>query len=142
MKDTFISSKQSIIPRWYVIDANNKCLGRLATQVVKILLGKHKVFFRPDQNIGDYIIIINVEKVKISGKKNVQKIYMRHSGRPGGKKIENFENLKARLPKRIVEHAVKGMLPKNSLGRQLFTKLKVYSGEIHPHNSQKIHFLN
>jgi large subunit ribosomal protein L13 len=141
MKDSFVPSKQCIIPKWYLIDANDKCLGRLATEVVKLLLGKHKVFFTPAQNIGDYVVIINAEKIKISGKKNVQKLYMRHSGRPGGKTVETFEKLKNRLPERIVEQAVKGMLPKNNLGRRLFTKLKVHSGIIHPHYSQQLNVI-
>jgi large subunit ribosomal protein L13 len=142
MKDSFVPSKHLINPQWYIVDANDKCLGRLASTVVKLLLGKHKVFFTPAQNIGDYIIVINAKKIKISGKKNKQKIYMRHSGRPGGKKIETFEDLKNRIPERIFEQAVKGMLPKNILGRRLFTKLKVYSGKTHPHHSQEINFIS
>jgi large subunit ribosomal protein L13 len=142
MKDTYIPSITSIKSKWYVIDANEKCLGRLATEVVKLLRGKNKTFYTPAQDIGDYIIIINAEKVLISGKKSTQKIYMRHSGRPGGKTLETFIELQNRLPERIIEKAVKGMLPKNRLGRQLFTKLKIYSGTRHPHTAQNPKSIN
>jgi large subunit ribosomal protein L13 len=137
MKDTFISSNESIKKKWFIIDANGKCVGRLATEVVKVLRGKMKIYYNPSQDLGDYVIIINANKISISGNKTAQKIYMRHSGRPGGKKIETFENLKIRLPNRILEKAIKGMLPKNRLGRKLFTKLKVYEEELHPHQGQK-----
>jgi large subunit ribosomal protein L13 len=136
MKNTFIISNSVITPQWYVLDAKEKCLGRLATEIVSILLGKKKNFYNPAQDTGDYVIIINAENILVTGKKRVQKIYMRHSGRPGGKKIETFEQLQSRLPERIIEKAVKGMLPKNRLGRRLFTKLKVYSSAYHPHIAQ------
>lgn len=97
---------------------------------------QEKILFTPSQDNGDYVIIINSDKINVSGKKCTEKIYFRHSGRPGGKTIENFEKLKLRLPERIIEKAVKGMLPKNRLGRKLFTKLKVYSGAEHPHLAQ------
>jgi large subunit ribosomal protein L13 len=142
MKDTYIPSIASTKSKWYVIDANEKCLGRLATEVVKLLRGKNKTFYTPAQDIGDYIVIINAEKVLISGKKSTQKIYMRHSGRPGGKTLETFIELQSRLPERIIEKAVKGMLPKNRLGRQLFTKLKIYSGTRHPHTAQNPKCIN
>ena len=137
MKDTFIPSNTSIKSKWFVIDAKDKCLGRLATEVVKILRGKTKIFYNPAQDTGDYVIIINAKEIKVTGNKATQKTYMRHSGRPGGKTIETFEQLQARIPERIVEKAVKGMLPKNRLGRKLFTKLKVYQGESHPHMAQE-----
>ena len=137
MKDTFISSNDSLQKQWYIIDAKDKYLGRLATEVAKILRGKNKVFYTPFQDCGDYVIILNAKKIAVSGKKASQKTYMRHSGRPGGKTIESFESLQARIPSRILEKAVKGMLPKNRLGRQLFTKLKVYEGSSHPHEAQK-----
>ncbi len=137
MKDTFIPSKASIKSQWFIIDAKDKCLGRLATEVVKILRGKAKIFYNPAQDTGDYVIIINAKEINISGNKSTQKIYMRHSGRPGGKTIETFDELQSRLPERIIEKAVKGMLPKNRLGRQLFTKLKVYKDDSHPHMAQK-----
>lgn len=137
MKDTFIPSNSSIKPQWFIIDAKDKCLGRLATEVVKILRGKTKIFYNPAQDTGDYVIIINAKQIKVTGNKATQKTYMRHSGRPGGKTIETFEQLQARIPERIVEKAVKGMLPKNTLGRKLFTKLKVYQGDSHPHMAQE-----
>jgi large subunit ribosomal protein L13 len=142
MKDTFIPSTNTIKSQWFIIDAKDKCLGRLATTVVKILRGKTKVFYSPSQDTGDYVIIINAKEIQVTGNKATQKIYMRHSGRPGGKTIETFQQLQARIPERIVEKAIKGMLPKNRLGRQLFTKLKVYQGEIHPHMAQKPQVIN
>lgn len=137
MKDTFVPSKLDLKQKWYIIDAKDKCLGRLAAEVSNLLRGKNKAIFTPSQDIGDYIIIVNANKVTVSGKKGLQKKYFRHSGRPGGKTIENFADLQVRLPERIVEKAIKGMLPKNRLGRKLFTKLKVYKGEEHPHMAQK-----
>nr|YP_005090133.1 50S ribosomal protein L13 [Fucus vesiculosus]CAX12519.1 50S ribosomal protein L13 [Fucus vesiculosus] len=137
MKDTFIPSKCDLKKQWYIADAKDKCLGRLATEVSNLLRGKGKTIFTPAQDVGDYIIIINADKVFVSGKKRIQKMYFRHSGRPGGKKIENFESIQIRIPERILEKAIKGMLPKNRLGRQLFTNLKVYKGSEHPHISQK-----
>jgi large subunit ribosomal protein L13 len=142
MKDTFIPSNTSIKSQWFVIDAKDKCLGRLATEVVKILRGKTKIFYNPSQDTGDYVIIINANEIKVTGNKATQKTYMRHSGRPGGKTIETFEELQARIPERIVEKAIKGMLPKNRLGRQLFTKLKVYNDDSHPHMAQKPQIIN
>jgi large subunit ribosomal protein L13 len=137
MKDTFISANQSIKKQWFIIDADGKCLGRLATEIVKVLRGKTKIYYNPSQDLGDSVIIINANKISISGNKMAQKIYMRHSGRPGGKKVETFEELKMRVPNRILEKAIKGMLPKNRLGRKLFTKLKVYEDQLHPHQGQQ-----
>lgn len=137
MKDTFITSKTSFKSQWFILDAKEKCLGRLATQAVSILRGKTKNFYNPSQDTGDYVIIINAEEIKVTGNKTTQKIYMRHSGRPGGKTLESYEQLQIRIPERIIEKAIKGMLPKNRLGRQLFTKLKIYSGNAHPHMAQK-----
>lgn len=137
MKNTFIPSNPSMKAQWFIIDAQEKCLGRLATEVVKILRGKTKVYFNPSQDTGDYVIIINAKKVSVTGNKTSQKTYMRHSGRPGGKTIESFSDLQVRKPERIIEKAIKGMLPKNRLGRQLFTKLKVYQEAEHPHLAQK-----
>lgn len=142
MKDTFIPSNSTIKSQWFIIDAKDQCLGRLATAVVKILRGKTKIFYNPSQDTGDYVIIINAKEIKVTGNKASQKTYMRHSGRPGGKTIETFEQLQARIPERILEKAVKGMLPKNRLGRHLFTKLKVYAGESHPHLAQKPQIIN
>ena len=137
MKDTFIPSKLDLKKQWYIIDAEDKCLGRLATAVSDLLRGKNKIIFTPAQDVGDCIIIINADKINVSGKKRLQKIYFRHSGRPGGKTIEKFDDLQLRIPERILEKAIKGMLPKNRLGRQLFKNLKVYKNQEHPHIAQK-----
>jgi large subunit ribosomal protein L13 len=134
---TYIPPQDTINQQWYLVDAADQRLGRLATEIANILRGKNKPEFTPHMDTGDFVIVVNAEKVKVTGKKRNQKIYRRHSGRPGGMKTETFAHLQARLPERIVEHAVKGMLPKNSLGRQLFTKLKVYAGAEHPHQAQK-----
>lgn len=136
MKSTFIPSKSSVKKKWYLIDAKEKCLGRLVTKICNILRGKNRILFTPSQNIGDYIIIINADKIKVTGKKFTQKIYFHHSGRPGGKRLENFQTLQDRLPEKIFETAIKGMLPKNRLGRQLFTQVKIYRGADHPHLAQ------
>jgi large subunit ribosomal protein L13 len=122
--------------KWYVIDAKDKTLGRLATIVATILNGKHKSISHPSGNCGDYVIVINSKDIKVTGKKANQKVYRRHSGRPGGLKIETFNDLQERIPERILEKAVKGMLPKGPLGRELFKNLKVYKEDSHPHTSQ------
>ncbi len=137
MNKTPLPNQATLERKWYVIDASGQRLGRLATEIAMILRGKNKPTFTPHLDTGDFVIVINAEKVVVTGKKAEQKIYARHSGRPGGRKEETFAKLQKRIPERIVEHAVKGMLPKNSLGRQLFTKLKVYAGEQHPHSAQK-----
>jgi large subunit ribosomal protein L13 len=137
MKETFLPSKPFIRKQWYVIDAENKKLGKLATQIASILKGKNKSYYTPYLDTGDYIIIINSSKVTISGNKNIQKLYRNHSGRPGGMSIENFEKLKQRLPNHIIEKAVKGMLPKGSLGRKILQNLYIYSTDLHPHQAQK-----
>ncbi len=134
---THIPPVDSLDRQWYVIDATNQRLGRLASEVAQILRGKNKANYTPHMDVGDFVIIINAEKVAVTGKKSSQKLYRRHSGRPGGMKVETFAKLQARLPERIIEKAVKGMLPKQALGRQLFTKLKVYRGPNHPHDAQK-----
>lgn len=128
--------------KWYVIDAEGQRLGRLASEIAMILRGKNKATFTPHLDTGDFVIVINAEKVVVTGRKSTQKLYRRHSGRPGGMKTETFQQLQARIPERIVEKAVKGMLPKNSLGRKLFTKLKVYTGPEHPHQAQQPEILN
>lgn len=121
---------------WYVVDAADQRLGRLATEIAQVLRGKKKPNYAPHMDTGDFVIVVNAEKVAVTGNKNSQKLYRRHSGRPGGMKTETFDQLKNRIPERILEKAVKGMLPKNALGRKLFTKLKVYAGPNHPHASQ------
>ncbi|ATS17435.1 50S ribosomal protein L13 [Parathermosynechococcus lividus PCC 6715] len=138
---TPLPTVESLDPQWYVIDAADQRLGRLATAIARILRGKNKAIYTPHMDTGDFVIVINAEKVVVTGKKRSQKLYRRHSGRPGGMKTETFDQLQARIPERIIEHAVKGMLPKNSLGRKLFTKLKVYAGAEHPHQAQKPQFL-
>ncbi|MBE9126757.1 MULTISPECIES: 50S ribosomal protein L13 [unclassified Coleofasciculus] len=141
MEKTYLPPTDSLEQKWYLIDAADQRLGRLATEIARILRGKNKPTYTPHMDTGDFVIVVNAEKVAVTGKKRSQKLYRRHSGRPGGMKTETFAKLQARLPERIVEHAVKGMLPKNSLGRQLFTKLKVYAGDSHPHQAQKPQFL-
>lgn len=137
MNKTPIPSLESIERNWYVVDAAEQRLGRLASEIAMILRGKNKPTFTPHLDTGDFVIVVNAEKVVVTGKKRTQKLYRRHSGRPGGMKTETFAKLQGRIPERIIEHAVRGMLPKSSLGKQLFTKLKVYPGPSHPHESQK-----
>ncbi|AGF51011.1 50S ribosomal protein L13 [Synechocystis sp. PCC 6803] len=137
MNKTVLPTIDNLDHKWYVIDAEGQRLGRLATEVATILRGKNKPTFTPHMDTGDFVIIINAEKIEVTGRKREQKLYRRHSGRPGGMKEETFEKLQVRLPERIVESAVRGMLPKNSLGRKLFTKLKVYAGPSHPHAAQQ-----
>jgi len=137
MTKTYLPTQETADRKWYVVDAEGQRLGRLASEVASILRGKNKPVFTPHLDTGDFVIVINAEKVEVTGRKRSQKLYRRHSGRPGGMKVETFEKLQARLPERIIETAVKGMLPKNSLGRQQFTKLKVYAGSDHPHQAQQ-----
>ena len=142
MNKTTTPAVSSIARNWFLVDAQNKTLGRLATEIANVLRGKNKPSFTPHLDTGDFVIVINAEKVEVSGKKASQKLYRRHSGRPGGMKVEKFESLQERIPERIIEQAVKGMLPHNSLGRQQFKKLKVYKGEEHPHAAQNPVLLN
>jgi large subunit ribosomal protein L13 len=137
MNKTYLPSQEKLEQEWYVVDATDQRLGRLASEIAMILRGKNKAEYTPHMDTGDFVIVVNAEKVAVTGKKRTQKVYRRHSGRPGGMKTETFAKLQQRLPERIVEHAVKGMLPKNSLGKHLFTKLKVYAGPTHPHEAQK-----
>jgi large subunit ribosomal protein L13 len=134
---TYLPNSQTAERNWYVVDAADQRLGRLATEIASILRGKNKPNFTPSVDTGDFVIVINAEKVTVTGKKFTDKLYRRHSGRPGGMKVEPFNKLQARIPERIIEKAVKGMLPKTSLGRQQFTKLKVYAGADHPHAAQQ-----
>ncbi len=119
-----------------MIDATDKTLGKIATQVANLLMGKHKAIYTSHMDTGDYVVVTNAAKVKVTGKKAEQKIYYRHSGYPGGLKSQRFEELFSKDPARVVELAVKGMLPHNSLGRAIFKKLKVYSGNEHHHHAQ------
>ncbi|MBD2179550.1 50S ribosomal protein L13 [Planktothrix sp. FACHB-1355] len=137
MEKTYLPPQNTSERQWYVVDAANQRLGRLASEIAIVLRGKNKPHYTPHLDTGDFVIVVNAEKVTVTGKKRTQKVYRRNSGRPGGMKTENFAQLQARLPERIIEHAVRGMLPKNSLGRSLFTKLKVYTGPDHPHQAQK-----
>ena len=142
MNKTKIPSVDSINRQWYLVDAENQTLGRLATEVASVLRGKNKPNFTPHLDTGDFVVVINAEKIQVTGKKAEQKLYRRHSGRPGGMKVETFKALQSRIPERIVEKAIKGMLPHTRLGRQLFTKLKVYKGSDHPHSAQEPTILN
>nr|YP_002049211.1 50S ribosomal protein L13 [Paulinella chromatophora]ACB43001.1 50S ribosomal protein L13 [Paulinella chromatophora] len=137
MNKTPVPSINSIERQWYIVDAEDQTLGRLASEVSQVLRGKTKPSYTPHLDTGDFVVIVNAEKIKVTGKKNTEKLYRRHSGRPGGMKVESFSALQARLPERIIEKAVKGMLPHNALGRQLFRKLKVYKGSSHPHSAQQ-----
>jgi large subunit ribosomal protein L13 len=133
-----ISAREQDIQRdWYVIDAQGQTLGRLATQVATLLRGKHKPNYTPHVDCGDYVIIVNAEKVHVTGQKMTQKIYYRHSGYPGGLKQVTLRDQLQKFPDRVVEQAVRGMLPKNRLGRRMFKKLKVYAGSDHPHQAQQ-----
>ncbi|MCD6519077.1 MAG: 50S ribosomal protein L13 [Anaerolineae bacterium] len=132
------SVKASDIKReWFVVDAAGKNLGRLATQIATILRGKHKPLYTPSVDVGDYVIVINAEKVTVTGRKLQQKFYYRHSLYPGGLKAVSLQEMLAKHPERVIEHAVRGMLPKSRLGRAMFRKLKVYAGPTHPHAAQK-----
>ena len=122
---------------WFIVDAENQILGRLASEIAQILRGKKKPYFTPHMNMGDFVIVINAEKVKVTGKKEKDKTYFHHSGFPGGITQVNLKKLRQDYPERIITNAVKGMLPHNSLGRKLLTHLKVYSGELHPHAAQQ-----
>lgn len=123
--------------KWFVVDATDKRLGRLASTIAIHIRGKNLATYTPSVDMGAFVIVVNAEKIAVTGKKRSQKLYRRHSGRPGGMKVETFDQLQQRIPERIVEHAVRGMLPKGRLGRRLFTHLKVYKGPEHPHEAQK-----
>ncbi len=134
---TFMPSAKNIERKWYVVDATDLTLGRLASQVAAILRGKNKPEFTPFMDMGDYVIIVNASKVKLTGKKLEQKVYSTHTGQPGGLKETKYKDLMQKKPELAVKVAVKGMLPKNTLGREMFKKLKVYAGPEHTHQAQK-----
>ncbi len=136
MKTTSIRAEE-ITHDWYIVDAKDQTLGRLASSVVQILRGKNKPYFTPHMDMGDFVIVINANKVKVTGKKEKDKTYFRHSGYPGGITQINLKKVRQDYPERIITNAVKGMLPHNRLGRKLLTHLKVYSGELHPHAAQQ-----
>jgi len=142
MNNTFIPSSDYTQKKWYLVDATDKTLGRLSTEVANLLQGKNKVNFYPSVDMGDYVIIVNAEKIQVTGNKETQKLYRRHSGRPGGMKSETFNALKNRIPERILEKSIKGMLPKGPLGRKMFTRLKVVQGSTHRHTAQKPEIIN
>ena len=132
------SVKASEIERkWHLIDASDKVLGRLSTEIASLLMGKHKPTFSRNIDTGDYVVVINAEKIRFTGNKGTQKLYYRHSGYPGGLRSESLDKIMETHPERAIEHAVKGMLPHNRLGRQMFKKLKVYRGAQHPHAAQQ-----
>jgi large subunit ribosomal protein L13 len=133
---TYSTKAKDVERQWHVIDASGKILGKLATQVANLLMGKHKPTFVPYLDTGDFVIVLNATKIRVTGKKPKQKTYYRHSGYPGGIKAETYEEMMATHPTRVIEHAVKGMLPHNRLGRAMFKKLKVYAGDSHPHQAQ------
>jgi len=128
---------QDVDRSWYVVDAEDRTLGRLATEIARRLRGKHKAEYTPHVDTGDYIIVVNADKVRVTGNKTSDKVYYRHSGFPGGIKSVNFETLQQKHPEQIIEKAVKGMLPRNPLGRAMIKKLKVYAGAEHPHAAQQ-----
>ncbi|MBQ0742665.1 MULTISPECIES: 50S ribosomal protein L13 [Halopseudomonas] len=134
---TFSAKPETVKRDWYIVDATGLTLGRLATEVASRLRGKHKPEYTPHVDTGDYIVIVNAEKIHVTGNKAQDKIYYSHSGFPGGIKSINFEKLVVRAPERIIESAVKGMLPKNPLGRAMYRKMKVYKGAVHPHAAQQ-----
>ena len=134
---TYTARPKDIRREWFVVDAADKVLGRLATEVARRLRGKHKPEYTPHMDTGDHIIIINAEKVCVTGAKSQDKIYYRHTGYPGGIKETSFDELQAKHPERVIEKAVKGMLPKNPLGRAMFKKLHIYTGPEHQHQAQQ-----
>ena len=137
MKTTVMAKAADIERKWYVVDAENQTVGRLAAEIAKVLRGKNKPIYTPHVDTGDYVIVINAEKVKFTGKKLTDKTYFRHSGYQGGTTFTTAVQMLDRFPTRVIEHAVKGMLPKNSLGAEIFRKLNVYVGPEHPHAAQK-----
>jgi large subunit ribosomal protein L13 len=139
---TFSAKAEDVSRDWFVVDASDKTLGRLASEIAHRLRGKHKAEYTPHVDTGDYIVVINAEKVRVTGNKATGKIYHRHTGYPGGLKSMSFEKLIERAPERVIQSAVKGMLPRNPLGRAMFKKLKVYAGNEHPHTAQQPQALN
>ena len=133
---TFQAKKESVVHQWYVVNAEGKVLGRMATGLAKILSGKNKAIYTPHVDTGDFVVVINANKISLTGKKMKDKIYYHHSGHPGGIKAVSAEKLLAKKPTELIRLAVKGMLPKNSLGRQMLRKLKLYSGPNHRHEAQ------
>lgn len=136
MKTIYVKPKE-VQRKWYLIDANGKTLGRVACKAASIVRGKHRSFYVPHHEVGDYVIIVNAEKANLSGGKFQNKLYYRHSGYPGGLKVENYEKLVSRLPSAPMEKAVRGMLPRGPLGNKLYGNVKIYAGQEHPHQAQQ-----
>lgn len=134
---TEIPSARDIVRRWHVLDADGMVLGRVATKCAMLLMGKHKPGYTPFLDTGDHVIVINAEKIRLTGRKEDQKLYRRHSGYPGGLTAVSVPKVRATKPARLIEQAVSGMLPKNKLGKQMYRKLNVYAGSKHPHQAQK-----
>ena len=134
---TYSIKADEIHKDWFVADAENKALGRLASKVAQTLKGKHKPTYTPHMDMGDFVVVVNAEKIRVSGKKEMQKTYFSHSGYPGGTKEVDLYTMRRRHPERVIQNAVKGMLPHNRLGRQMMRNLKIYSGPDHPHSSQQ-----
>ena len=137
MKTTFMANAQNVERKWYVVDAEGQTVGRLAAEVAKVLRGKHKPTFTPHVDTGDFVIVINAEKAVFTGKKLINKTYFRHSGYNGGTTFTPAGQMMEKFPERVIEHAVRGMLPKNRLGEQMYRKLNVYAGSEHPHAAQQ-----
>lgn len=136
MTKTYSPKSAEIERQWFVVDAAGQPLGRLASEIAQTLRGKRKPTFTPYMDVGDFVVVVNAEKVVLTGRKEDQKVYRRHSGRPGSMKEETARRLRARFPERLLEYAVRGMLPHNRIGRQMYRKLKVYAGPEHPHHAQ------
>ena len=135
---TYIPKEAEIEKKWYLVDAEGRILGRLASKIAQILSGKNKPIYTPHMDVGDFVVVINAQKVKVTGGKEEKKMYYHHSGYPGGIKGIVYEKLLKKKPEMIIQEAVKGMLPKSKLGRKMFKKLKVYAGSEHPHQAQRL----
>ena len=136
MKTIYMNPKD-VVRKWYIIDASGKTLGRVAVKIASILRGKNKPVYTPHQEVGDYVVVINADKIAVSGNKRTEKLYYHYSGYPGGMKVESFQQMLAKKPEFPLEAAIRGMLPKNRLGRKLFHNVKVYGGDQHPHGAQQ-----
>ena len=134
---TYVVNQEDITRKWYVVDADGKTLGRLASAIAQVLRGKHKRIYSPHLDVGDYVVVVNAERIAVTGRKMDQKMYYRHTGYPGGIRESNLRDLLARHPTYAVKYAVRGMLPKNRLGRKIIKKLKIYAGPEHPHQAQQ-----
>ena len=135
---TYIAKEKDVIDsrRWFIVNAEDQVLGRMASQIASVLKGKHKPIYSPHQDVGDFVVVVNAEKIRVTGNKLKDKTYYRHSGYPGGQKATSLQQMLQKHPERVLELAIKRMLPKNALGRRMFMKLKVYAGPDHPHTAQ------